>query len=159
MNQAENNKATVRRFVEAINAHDWAALSALIAPDFVRHSYAAGQPGVRSREDLIRFLRLESESFPDGQETLLDLMAEGNKVAARHEFKGTQLGPLGPYPASGKVLQAVYLAIYRFERGLIVEAWVEWDNQSTLAQLGHAQPVSQSGPRENCPDAPRTQNT
>lgn len=44
-------------------------------------------------------------------ETLLDLLAEGNKVAARHQFSGTQFGALGSYPPSGKVLVTNYLAI------------------------------------------------
>lgn len=44
---------------------------------------------------------------------------------------------MGPYPASGKVLRATYLAIYRIENKRIAEAWAEWDNLSGLKQLGH----------------------
>jgi hypothetical protein len=54
--------------------------------------------------------------------------------AVRHRFRGTQTGPIGPYPASGKVLSAAYLAIYRLADGRIAEAWVEWDNLSGPAQ-------------------------
>jgi predicted ester cyclase len=44
---------------------------------------------------------------------------------------------MGPYPPSGKLMTADYLAIYRVTDGLIVEAWAEWDNLTGLAQLGH----------------------
>lgn len=123
--------------VLAINESDWGLLSRIVAPNFVRHSHAAGEPGVRSRQDLIEFLQSEAQSFPDGREELLDLIAEGNKVAARHRFSGTQSGTLGQFPPTGKRMVAEYLAIYRIENGCIVEAWAEWDNKSGLAQLGH----------------------
>ncbi len=96
MNDRERNKAIVRRFVEAVDAQDWATVSLLVAPGFVRHSAAAGPQTVRSRDDLIFVLRAGFETFPDARETVLDLVAEADKVAVRHGFRGTQLGPMGP---------------------------------------------------------------
>ena len=58
-------------------------------------------------------------------------------MAARSRFRGTQMGSIGSYPPSGKVLSATCLAIYRLERGRIAEAWAEWDNLYGLQQLGH----------------------
>jgi steroid delta-isomerase-like uncharacterized protein len=133
----EGNKQVVRLFAEAINRRDWDALDDVVATDFVRHSKAA--PGVWSREDLKQFLRREFEIFPDAYESIEDIVAEGDRVAVRHSFRGTQTGPLGRYPPSGKVLTADYLAIYRLAAGKIVEAWVEWDNLAGLVQLGHAE--------------------
>ena len=135
--QTEQNKAVVRAFVEAINAQDWCRLDELVAPHFVRHSHAAGEPGVRSRDELKAFLSGEFATFPDAHESLEDLLAEGDRVAARHHFRGTQRGPLGPYPPTGRTMEADYIAIYRVEEGRIAEAWAEWDNLAGLTQLGH----------------------
>lgn len=140
MQQIERHKAVVRAFVAAVNAQDWNRLDQLVAPGFVRHSHAAGPPPVHSRDELKAFLRDEFTAFPDWEETLEDLLAEGDKVAARHRCRGTQRGSLGPYPPSGRVLSADYLAIYRIENGRIGEAWAAWDNLSGLTQLGHHQP-------------------
>lgn len=85
-------------------------------------------------------LRDEFAIFPDGLETIDDILAEGDKVAVRHGFRGTQHGRMGPYPPSGKLMTADYMAIYRVAGGLIVEAWAEWDNLSGLVQLGHYTP-------------------
>jgi len=134
---SEINKVLVRSFVDAINAQDWSRLHSLVADGFMRHSTAGGEPGVRSRESLIDFLKGEYATFPDATEAIEDLVAEGDRVAARHRFRGTQMGPLGPHPASGRVLEATYLAIYRIEDGRIAEAWAEWDNLAGLKQLGH----------------------
>ena len=143
---SEKNKALVSAFVEAINEQDWPRLRGLIGERFVRHSVAAGESSVQSAEALVAFLKMEFATFPDARETLLDLVAEDDKVAARHQFRGTQLGSMGPYPASGRVLDAAYLAIYRIENERIVEAWAEWDNLAGLKQLGHHSAASQETP-------------
>jgi steroid delta-isomerase-like uncharacterized protein len=135
MDDDERGERLVRAMVDASNARDWTALAGVVAPGFVRHSHAA--PGVESREDLLHYLQAELETFPDAQETIEDMIAAAGKVAVRHRFTGTQLGRMGPYPPSGKVMTADYLAIYRIEDDMIAEAWAEWDNLSGLAQLGH----------------------
>ena len=130
-------KQTIQAFVDAINSQDWIWLDSLVAPDFVRHSIAAGEPAVRSRVDLVRFLRREYDTFPDAQETILDIFAEDEKVATRRHFRGVQHGAMGSYLPSGKTMNAEYIAIYRVRNGQILEAWAEWDNLAGLRQLGH----------------------
>jgi steroid delta-isomerase-like uncharacterized protein len=130
-------KQTVQAFVDAINAQDWSRLDAVVAQDFVRHSIAAGDPPVRSRADLVEFLRREFQIFPDAEEIILDIFAEAEKVAVRHYFCGSQHAAIGSYLPTGKTMNAEYIAIYRVQDGRIVEAWVEWDNLAGLRQLGH----------------------
>jgi len=137
----EQNKTLISSFINSVNARDWESLRMLLAPDFVRHSNAAGDPEVHSANELIAFLKNEYASFPDAQETVLDLVAEGERVAARSNFCGTHLGRMGSYPPSGKVLSATTLAIYRLDGGRIAEAWVEWDNLYGLRQLGYHNPI------------------
>ncbi len=143
MTESTANRRIVEAFVAAINAQDWESLAAIVAPGFVRHSYAAGAPGVRSRDDFIQYLRSEFETFPDARETIEDLLVDGDKVAARHRFTGTQAGRMGPYPPTGKSMTAEYIAIYRLEQNVIVESWAEWDNLNGLVQLGHHQSAAQ----------------
>lgn len=136
-NNTESNKAVVNAFIDAINNRNWDMLDNIVANGFVRHSFAAGKPGVKCRGDLIQYLRTQESIFPKFEEKILDLVAEGNKVAARQHFKGTQLGDMGPYPASCKDMDIEYLVIYRIENNTIIEAWAEWDNYTSMKQLGH----------------------
>ena len=130
------SKAIVQAFVDAVNNQDWQAIETLVAANFARHSRAAGEIGVHSRLDLITFLRAEYITFPDANEQIVDILGEGDKVAVRMRFRGTQAGIFGTYPPTGKTVDSEYLAIYRIEGGLIVEAWAEWDNLASLKQLG-----------------------
>src|SRR5262245_16436392 len=139
---SEHNKAVIRAFIEAVNQQEWPRLDELVAPDFVRHSSAFGQPQIHSRERFLEFLAGEARTFPDAHETVHFLVAEGDMVAVHSRFRGTQRGPLGPYPADGRSLSADFISIYRVTDGRIAEAWIEWDCLSGLIQLGHLAPPS-----------------
>ena len=128
----------VRRFVDAINRADWEALCSLLQPEFRRHSMAAGGSGMETAVDLVRFLQKERDTYPDAHEEILDAFSDGTKVAVRHLFTGTQLGPLGAHPPNGQRVRSVYIALYHVETGHIKEVWAEWDNLADLRQLGHA---------------------
>src|SRR5215471_2223249 len=123
----EANKALVREFVQAVNCQDWGRFDELLAPDFVRHSSTFGQTHVRTRDQLRAYLVVEFRTFPDAYETINFLVAEGDKVAVHSHFRATQHGPMGFLAASGKVLSADNISIYRIRGGRIVEAWIEWD--------------------------------
>ncbi|MFC3119886.1 ester cyclase [Jhaorihella thermophila] len=137
MSIGKSPREVVEAFVEAVNAQDWRALETRVASGFVRHAADSGPPVLSDRSELVDFLRQEFRVFPDAVETIEDLLCEGDKVAVRHRFSGTQNGPLGEFPASGKRATADYIAIYRIEGGMIAESWVAWDNLSVLRQLGH----------------------
>lgn len=113
MNTPEQNKAIVRTFVEAFNTQDWKRLETLIASSFIRHNLAEGKPDVHSRDDLVQFLQKEYVIFPDAYETIKDLIAEGDKVAVRHRFQGTQKRRMGEHSLSKKILMSDYIVIYR----------------------------------------------
>ena len=141
MDTAEQNKAIVRAFVEAVNEQNWQRFDELVAPEVLRHSSTAGQPQIRSRDQLRTFLAGEFRTFPDAQETIHFLVAEGDMVAVHSGFRGTQRGPMGSFPASDRTLSADFISIYRIADGCIAEVWVEWDCLNGLIQLGHLAPI------------------
>src|SRR4051812_33155683 len=104
MTLLESNKAALRAFIDAINARDWPKVESLVAPDVVRHGSTPGRDRSQGRDSMLAFLRGEAEAFPDSRESILFLVAEDDRVAARLRFRGTQLGQSGPYPPTGKLL-------------------------------------------------------
>ncbi len=145
-NKLEAKKNLVRQFTEATNAANWQALSDLVADDFARHSAASVGPPVTSREEFIELQKGFLHTFPDQRIQIDRLVAEGELVAVMATYSGTQSGPMGDLPATGKQFQSPFLAIFRIESGKIVELWVEWDNIAILSQLGLFPPPSPSQP-------------
>jgi steroid delta-isomerase-like uncharacterized protein len=132
----EANKDLVRRFTEAGNAADWDALGQTVAEDFTRHSAATAGPPVTSRDEFVQLQESFLVSFPDQHVAIEQLIAEGDRVALLATYTGTQSGPMGEFPATGKRVEAPFLAMFRIEDGRIAELWVEWDNVAMLTQLG-----------------------
>jgi steroid delta-isomerase-like uncharacterized protein len=138
--QTEVNKTVVHRFNEALNNGNFDLFDELLTRDFIRHSQATSDVQVKSREDYKRFNQQFVKTFPDSRITIHFLVAEGDKVAAYATLTGTQTGPMGSYPASGKKMESKFLSIFRLEEGKIAELWVEWDNLAILMQLGYFPP-------------------
>ena len=134
---AEKNKAIIRCFFDAWNNRQPDAFDDLIAPDVVRHCEATPGVEVRSLEQVKEFLRQDTTVFPDSVQTISLLVAEGNLVAAWTMYEGTQQGPMGPFPPSGRKAQFNFGAVFRIEGGKIAEWWVTWDNMTILRALGH----------------------
>lgn len=79
--QPEENKAIVRKWIEAINLRDFTVLDEFIAPDYVDHTNQ-----LRGREDVKQFYNTAQKDFPDFQRTIEDMIAEGDKVWVRYTF-------------------------------------------------------------------------
>ena len=140
MTSTVENKDLVRRFVRAGNDRDFDALGAIIAPDVVRHCPATPDVDVRSLEEFRRFLELDAATFPDNRVTIHELVAEGDLVAFWATYAGTQEGPMGPFPPSGRRMEVEFGGVFRIENGKIAHVSLTWDNLSALTQLGHFPP-------------------
>ncbi|HLM78955.1 MAG TPA: ester cyclase, partial [Rubrobacteraceae bacterium] len=98
---AEENKAVIRRWIEAYNERDWQAEAEVLAPGFVAHVSAAPGP-LEGLEAWRQFSGPFEEAFPDLRLTVEDIAAEGETVAARVAFRGTHRGEFQGIPPSGK---------------------------------------------------------
>ena len=139
-NDSENVKV-VRAMIEAVNSRNLDALDGLIASDVVRHSAATPGVSVTSLEEFRAFLEADLEGVPDSVQEIEIIFGSGAFVAVRAKYKGTQLGPMGPFPPKGNSVNAPFMAILRLDEGKIAEIWVEWDNINILTQLGHFPPA------------------
>lgn len=73
---------------------------------------------------------------PDLQETIEDLLAEGDRVAYRVTLRGTHLGELLGIPATGRTIAVAGIVIDRIADGKIVEEWNQSDLLGLMRTLG-----------------------
>ena len=78
-------------------------------------------------------------AFPDLRITVEDQIVAGDKVATRWTSEGTNSGPFGSMPATGRRIQISGLILDRVVDGKVVERWEQWDQMAMLQQLGLAQ--------------------
>jgi steroid delta-isomerase-like uncharacterized protein len=119
----ETNKHIIQRLTtEIINAANESAAAELIPPDSVFHVPGMSIP-LHSPEGYLQTLRWLRSGFSDIQWTLEDVVAEGDKVAARFSIHGTHDGPFFGVPPSGKAIVGISMSFYRIVDGKIVEGY------------------------------------
>jgi steroid delta-isomerase-like uncharacterized protein len=130
----EEHKSAYRHIIEAVNADDFDALDALFAVDMVDHNPIPDQvPGLAGFKQWMASAR---SSFPDMRGTVEQVLAEGNLVAGRVTWRGTQVGPFVGVAPTGQFVAFEAYHIARFEGGKVAEWWGTADIFGALAQLG-----------------------
>jgi steroid delta-isomerase-like uncharacterized protein len=137
MTTVTENKAIISRFFDAWNNRQANVFNDIVAPDVIRHCEATPGLEARSLDQIKEFLRLDTEVFPDSVQTVKLMVAEDNLVAVWTTYEGTQRGPMGPFPPSGRKARFDFGAMFRIENAKIKEWWVTWDNMTVLRALGH----------------------
>ena len=132
---AEENKALIRRWIEAYNERDLQAEADLLAPGYVAHVPAAPGP-LEGLEAWRQFSGSFAEAFPDLRLTVQDIAAEGDTVAARVAFHGTHRGEFQGIPPTGKEVAFSSMEFNRVADGKVEEHWVELDLLGLMQQLG-----------------------
>lgn len=122
--EPEHHKSAIRRLVdEVINAGRLDVLDELYSPAMARAA--------------ARWIAPFLQAFPDVHMTVVDLVAETDKVAARFTCSGTQRGEWQGQPATGRRFENIdEVYFFRFRDGKIVHAWGLEDNLTRMQQLG-----------------------
>ncbi len=126
----EENKAIVRRFIEAYNKHDLSSIDEFVAPDFVDHSHKTGREGIK------QLFGMAFKAFPDWHETIEDIIAEGDKVWIRAKSTGTHTGEFMGIAPTGKKITTEMVDIFRIVNGKLAEYWNVTDASDFNKQLG-----------------------
>ena len=130
---AEDNRAIVRRWIDALNSGNIASGAEEAFAAEHRDGYAGpdqmpGPEGVKQRVG--RLLA----AFPDLYFTIEDMTAEGDWVVTRFTVRGTQRGELQGIPSTGKQVAFPWVSIARIAAGKIVESWSVFDGLGLIKQ-------------------------
>jgi predicted ester cyclase len=132
----QDNKALVQRFFEeVINQRNLTALDQFVSPTAVNHTVPSGLP-----KDPSQLLSLHLNAFPDVKATVVDLLADGDKVVAMVSYRGTQQGAFRSISPTGKPITVMGINIFRIVNGKMEEHWGLADRLSALQQLGVVTP-------------------
>lgn len=139
---SEENKAVLRRWFEEVwNKGRAEAIDELFAADGTAHGLSdAGGESLRGPVGFRPFYQKLRDALPDTEVVVEDMLAEGDKVAARCTVRGTHLGDTLGFAASGRAVEFTGICIVRVRDGQIVEAWNNFDFMSMFQQLGALQP-------------------
>ena len=133
----ETNKRVMERFMEFINTASEILAGELIAPEAIFHVPGRIEP-MRGPVGYLAIIGMMREGFPDIQWTLEEIVAEGDKVAARFTMRGSHQGNFMGIPPTGNTIVVQAMNFYRLSGGQIVEEYGQPDLLGLLQQIGVA---------------------
>ena len=135
---SEENKALVRRWFEEVwNQGRADAIDEMFDEYGIAHGLSddpsnpiKGPTGFRPFHTQFR------QAFPNMIVVVEDLVAEGDKVAARCSVRGKHEGAFQEKAATQSPVEFTGITIVRIDNGKIVEAWNNFDFMSMHKQIG-----------------------
>jgi steroid delta-isomerase-like uncharacterized protein len=129
------NRTLIRRYYEELwNAWNFGVADEIISPEIsFRGSLAVTVSGL---DGFKNYVRQVCDAFPDFHNTIEELIAEGDRVAARLTYRGTHRGPLFGIAPTGRAVQYSGVALFQVRAGKIVDGWVLGDTLGLMRQLG-----------------------
>ena len=134
---AEENKATVRRFLEeAFSQGKTELVEEVLRSDFVCYD-PNSETGEISGADLKGEIEYFRQAVPDLTFTVEDQVAEGDEVVTRWKASGTHQGEFFGVAPTGNRLEFTGIQIDRFdESGKMIQEWPEYDLLGAMRQMG-----------------------
>ncbi|HYW04415.1 MAG TPA: ester cyclase [Gammaproteobacteria bacterium] len=134
MTSPEANRQLIEEHYAAVWSGDETAVRRQVAADFVDHAMPDGTPpGPEAVLELSRTLR---SGFPDMQVTVLQAVAEGDRVAVHARWSGTHQGRFRGLDPTGRRVGMEGMVFWRVADGCIAERWAVLDTESLQRRLG-----------------------
>lgn len=131
------NVKTVREQFEALNRRDLDAGIKAYAEDAVATDHSTSET-FKGRAEIKQWFEMYFGASTDARVTLDEVIDAGDTVVVQLRFEGTNDGPLGPLPATGRHFAIDVCDVVRFnEKGLVVSDDGYFDQLGLMVQLGH----------------------
>jgi steroid delta-isomerase-like uncharacterized protein len=132
--EEQKNKQVVRQFFEAADRQDIEGMGQLVSST----NYSFHFPGMPPMDwnTHKQFFTAFTSSFPDLRHEIVDLVAEGDKVAVRFNVTGTHKGELQGIPPTGKKVSFSAMDFITLTDNKISEDWLSADMMGLMQQIG-----------------------
>lgn len=133
---SEANKELIRNWFERVwNQHSTAAIDELYVSDGQAHGFPQADSVLIGPDEFKTIHRNFCETFPDVRVTVDDVIAEGDKVAARWTATMTHLGDSLGIKATNRKVVLTGSTIAIIKDGMISEGWNFMDMGGLIAKL------------------------
>jgi steroid delta-isomerase-like uncharacterized protein len=128
----EENKAIARRVYEIVATGDFERAREIVDPDAPDNELLPNDPPAKLIDTFEETFSEARAAFPDLSVTVEDVMAEGDRVAARVTMRGTHLGEFQGIAPTGKRVEVRAMDMFRISDGKIMEHWGHADDPTSF---------------------------
>jgi predicted ester cyclase len=127
----KKNKALVRHAYELINGREMSSFYELLSPEYIEHLPTGDKTVAQVKEYASTFFN----AFPDIHLTIIEMVAEGDKVSVLMNWKGTHKGVFMDIAPTGNPIDVTNANLIKIAGGKWVEFWNITDVR-LMQQLG-----------------------
>ena len=129
----QNKKLVEQLFNEVMNNRNLSLIDKVVAPNFINHGIPDAKPGPAGFKQIVQqFL----DGFPDMRIFPEHIVSDGDLVATRGYWTGTNKGSFMNMPSTGKKVRVEYVDFWKIQNGKFVQNWVQMDMVGVMHQLG-----------------------
>jgi steroid delta-isomerase-like uncharacterized protein len=127
---SEENKAIARRVYEIVSTGDFGRAKEIVDPEAPDNELLPNDPPAKLIDTFEETFSEARAAFPDLNVTVEEVVAEGDRVAARVTMRGTHRGEFQGIAPTGKRVEVRAMDMFRISDGKIVEHWGHADDPS-----------------------------
>ena len=140
-NPQRENKAFIKEYYDAFSKNDSRSLNEVLASNYKVQDATVVFDTEYSKYDAFSKnlnvrMRALHEALPDFKLTIIETMAEGNKVLARIQIHGLQKGKFLGVEPTGKLIVIKLFSIFTIEGGKITRLNEVWNELGVMKQMG-----------------------
>lgn len=128
-------EATARAAIGIFNGETSVDMETIMVADHVDHQQdpSITTTGIQGARDMLALVRT---AYPDFKQEIEAMSTNGDRTYAHVHITGTNSGPWGAMPATGKAMDIMGVDIFRFQDGKIAEHWGYMEEMKMMVQLG-----------------------
>ena len=132
----EERIAMANKYVKAWNEGDLSLFDEVLSPKSVRHHVGISED-IIGIEAIKGYVTLQRTAFPDLNVTLDELIIAEDHSIGRWTVTGTNTGPMGDSPPTGKKVKYFGVEVARIVDGKMIETWIYYNQAALFIQLGY----------------------
>jgi len=138
----QTHKDIIHRWLNELwDQGNFSVATELLTEDFQRHSESEGY-AAEGPEAYAAIVKSCHDGFPDTRITLVDMIAENDKVFVRWHWTGTHTAEFRGIPASGNEISVYGEDLIQFRDGKISAIWPLFDPLRLMLQIGAIEQVT-----------------
>jgi steroid delta-isomerase-like uncharacterized protein len=128
--------AMADKYVKAWNEGNLSLFDEVLSPECVRHHVDISEDiiGIEAIKEYVTSTR---SAYPDFNVTLDELIISEDHTIGRWTVTGTNTGPMGDSPPTGKKVKYSGVEVARIVDGKTIESWIYYNMAATMIQLGY----------------------
>ena len=129
-------EALVKKSIEVWNTGDEALAKQIFTIGFTFNMVDHANPGLKGIQGILDYSKFLRTAYPDMKYTPNWMVVDGDMVITQMSFKGTNTGPRGDTPPTGKTVTLSSILVAKIKDGKISEEWVYTNEAAIYRQLG-----------------------